>query len=115
MTEYQFDGFIYQYPALVDSWYDGDSCFVHMGVEPGLEVHGREVRVYGINAPELHAAGGAASLAYAQQLAPIGSRVTLTVSKREKYGRLLAQITLPNGDDFGTLMVAAGEAVVYLV
>jgi endonuclease YncB( thermonuclease family) len=115
MTEYQFPGYIYQYPAVIDTWYDGDSCFCHVGVEPGVEVHGREVRVYGMNAPELHSAGGTESLAYAEEIAPVGTRVTLTSSSRDKYGRLLATITLPDGSDFATRMIAAGQAVVYLV
>jgi endonuclease YncB( thermonuclease family) len=41
--------------------------------------------------------------------------VTLQTFKdsKEKYGRYLAKITLPDGSDFASAMVAAGHAVPY--
>lgn len=108
-----FTGFRYQWPAIIDGWHDGDTCIVHRGDQPGREVHGDHVRVEGINAPELHAAGGAESLAYAETLAPAGIAVVLTSSRPDKYGRLLCRITLPDGRDFSDLMLAAGQAAPY--
>jgi micrococcal nuclease len=36
-----------------------------------------------------------------------------TQGKRDKYGRLLAYITLPNGEDFGEVMIKGGYAYEY--
>lgn len=105
--------FIWQFPATIDAWYDGDTCYVHRIARPGVTIHGEHVRVEGINAPELHDAGGTASRDYARLLAPPGTKVTLVLSKQEKYGRLLAKIMLPNGEDFSISMIIAGQAVAY--
>lgn len=107
--------FIFEYPAIVDGWYDGDTCTVKRGCAPGVVLLGERVRVEGINAPELRNAGGTAARDYALQLAPPGTRVTLTSRHMDKYGRLLAKIMLPSGKDFSTEMIAAGHAVPFLV
>lgn len=104
--------FIYQFPATIDEWHDGDTCYVHRGTQPGVVIHGEHVRVEGINAPELKAAGGADARDYAGTLAPPGTPVTLVASREDKYGRLLARIILPDGSDFSGLMVVAGHAEV---
>lgn len=107
-------GFVYNFPAIIDAWHDGDTCYVHRGICPGVQMHGEHVRVQGINAPELSASGGYGSLNHAAELAPTGTLVTLTCSKQDKYGRLLAKITLPDGSDFGDHMIADGQAAPYL-
>lgn len=107
--------FVYTYPAVVDEWYDGDTPFVHRGTRPGEVLHGEHVRVQGINAPELHAAGGTEARDYAATICPVGTLVTLTATKVDKYGRLLAKITLPDGSDFSEMMVASGHAVPFMV
>jgi endonuclease YncB( thermonuclease family) len=114
VTEAARFAFVFRYPAEVDEWHDGDTCYVHLHIRPGLEIHGQHVRVEGINAPELHAAGGTASRDYAKQLVPPGTLVTLTATKEEKYGRLLAKVTLPDGRDFSELMVQAGQAIPFM-
>jgi endonuclease YncB( thermonuclease family) len=106
--------FVFQFPAEIDSWYDGDTCKVHRESQPGETIHGESLRVEGINAPELRDAGGAAARDYAASLAPPGSSVTLIATKKDKYGRFLARIILPTGDSLGDLMIAAGQAVPYL-
>jgi endonuclease YncB( thermonuclease family) len=106
--------FIFQFPAEIDSWYDGDSCTVHRQAKPGETIHGEKVRVHGINAPELHDAGGPEARDYAEGLAPPGSQVILVATKEDKYGRFLARIILPTGDSLGDMMIAAGQAVPYL-
>jgi endonuclease YncB( thermonuclease family) len=105
--------FVFQFPATVDEWHDGDTCYVHRQSLPGQTIHGEHVRVEGINAPELSQAGGAASRDYAMELAPAGTVVTLICSRPDKYGRLLARVVLPDGSDFSGLMIAAGQAVAY--
>jgi endonuclease YncB( thermonuclease family) len=108
------------YPAVVRDWHDGDTCHVDLDLGFSLEaraydLNGRPVlscRVWGINAPELGTDAGKASLAYAQALCPPGSPVTVFSHGWDKYGgRFDGAITLPNGEDFGTLMLAAGQAV----
>lgn len=103
--------FVFQFPATIDDWHDGDTCYVHRGARPGVVIHGEHVRVEGINAPELSAAGGADARKYAASLAPSGTQVVLVCSREEKYGRLLARIILPGGRDFSAEMLAAGQAV----
>jgi endonuclease YncB( thermonuclease family) len=73
-------------------------------------------RVFGINAPELSNPDGSgkAALAYAQQLCPPGTKVTVTSHGYDKYGgRFDGSLTLPDGSDFGQAMIAAGQAVPY--
>lgn len=107
-------GFTYVFPAVVDTWHDGDTPYVHRGSKPGEVIHGEHVRVQGINAPELSAAGGAEARDYAASLLPPGTLVTLTATKEDKYGRFLARITMPDGRDFSDVMIATGHAAPYL-
>lgn len=103
----QRPGFAWQFPAEADRCIDGDTVVCHVLWKPGDEAHGVDVRVDGINAIELRAKFGAEARDYAASLLPAGTPVTLTVTRREKYGRLLARITLPDGRDFGSLMLTA--------
>jgi endonuclease YncB( thermonuclease family) len=107
--------FIFRFPAVIDVWHDGDTCYVHRGAWPALSIHGEHVRVQGINAPELSTAGGPASRDYANSLAPPGTLVTLVATTVDKYGRFLARVILPSGADIGDLMIAAGQAIPYMV
>jgi len=106
--------FVFQFPATIDEWHDGDTCYVHRQSQPGETVHGEHVRVEGINAPELSHAGGAVSRDYAISIAPPGTEVTLVASKEDKYARSLAWVILPNGDSFADVMIRAGQAVPHL-
>lgn len=109
--------FNWVFPAAVDSVYDGDTIICHVLIHPGEggELHDTHVRVQGINAPELNTAAGVAAKAHAATLLPSGTQVMLTASKRDKYGRFLARITMPDGTDFSERMIADGKAVAYLV
>lgn len=104
--------FVFQFPAMIDAWHDGDTCTVQRGMQPGIVLLGETVRIEGINAPELaDKPAGQAALAYAKKLAPIGTKITLVSKRKDKYGRLLARITLPDGSDFSKRMFDAGHAV----
>ncbi len=103
---------LYHLPAIIDRVIDGDSMVVHLGVAPGLELHGIHVRVARINAPELKHAGGTAARDFAKTLLPEGTEVMLVSSQEDKYGRLLASIELPDGGDFAFKMLDAGHAAV---
>lgn len=98
-------GFVWQKPAVIDDWYDGDSAFCHVRVGPEDEQHRVEVRIEGINAVELRTTFGPEALAAARGFAPAGTQVMLVEHKREKFGRMLAKMILPDGSDFGTHML----------
>lgn len=109
------------YPAVVRDWHDGDTCgmdidlgFDHTIVTIGIDGTRRlSCRVYGMNAPELATPEGPPSRDYALQLCPVGTHVLVTSHGWDKYGgRFDGTITLPNGSDFATMMIAAGQAVV---
>ena len=104
---------MYDYASTVVRVVDGDS--VHLNADLGfyIELHDRSVRIAHIDAPELSTDAGKAAKTYAQELLPVGSRVTLYSHELDKYGRVLGTITLADGRDFGTVMLEAGQAVPY--
>ena len=101
--------------AVVVRVLDGDSLRVILA---GQEV---VVRVSGIDSPETARAKcererqlGLLAKAKAMELLPVGTRLELIrVATRDRYGRVLAHITLPSGEDFGRLMLQRGLAVAY--
>jgi endonuclease YncB( thermonuclease family) len=71
-------------------------------------------RVHAINAPELDTQAGKDALAYAQTLLLPGDECLVLSWGWDKYGgRFDGSITLPDGSDFGALMVDSGHAVAY--
>jgi len=103
--------YVFTMPGVVDRVIDGDSVVVHVGIMPGIEMHGIHVRLQGINAPELRNAGGPAARDHLMTLLPIETVITLVSSQEDKYGRLLARIVLPDGSDVSSLMLSSGNAV----
>lgn len=108
------------YPAVVADWHDGDTCHANLDLGFAVYLYGHDLdakpvlscRIYGINAPELSTDAGKAALAYALQLCPPGTRVTIVSHGFDKYGgRFDGTITLPDGTDFAALMLASGHAV----
>jgi endonuclease YncB( thermonuclease family) len=109
-------GFIWTIPGEVDRVHDGDSVICHLMVHPneGGEAHGVNVRLEGINAPELNTAAGVVARDFLAALLPSGTQVTLVAHRREKYGRFLARMIDPDGNDISGLLLTAGHAVPYL-
>ena len=69
-------------------------------------------RIMGINAPELKTASGKKAAVFAQGLLPVGTLVRVVSFGWDKYGgRFDGSITLPDGRDFGTVMLSTGHAV----
>ncbi len=114
---------MYEYQARVVEVIDGDT--VKADIDLGFSITRRDsLRLLGINAPELHAADkapGLAAKAYLQKLVE-GATVTVRTHKddTEKYGRLLAEIFLPQQKggagappSVNSMMVAGGFAVLY--
>lgn len=101
-------GFVWMAPAIVDYAQDGDSVISHVMWQPGLEAHGENVRVEGINAIELNRPFGAEARGALHAMLPPGTRYTLLSRKREKYGRPMGRIIrLSDGLDVGQAMLLA--------
>jgi endonuclease YncB( thermonuclease family) len=118
------------YKGLVREVHDGDTVsvdldlgFGHVILSKDWDGHpwlscrvARDLRpegaFVGINAPELATQAGREALAYAQTLLKPGDRVTVMSLGWDKYGgRFDGTIALPDGRDFGSLMVDSGHAV----
>lgn len=99
--------FVWQFPATVDRIVDGDTVVAHVHFTAEDERHGVNIRIEGINALELSERFGGEAKAKAESLLPVGTEVILVHRRREKYGRLLAKVTLPDGTDFSDHMLAA--------
>lgn len=104
---------IWSIPAIVVRVVDGDTVVVHMEIMPGFVLHEAHVRVQGINAPEMNTVAGKAAKIAAEVFLPVNSVIMLSMEDTDKYGRMLGKITLVDGQSFGDLMIASGNAVVY--
>ena len=113
---------LYNYVCKVLKWLDGDTLEVE--IDMGFEVYARKkVRVYGINAREVHSKDpneksmGIKATLFAQSIAPVSGYVLIKSHKankeQEKFGRWLADIRLADGRDFATVMKDQGYAVPY--
>lgn len=102
-------GFVWMYPGQVVRVIDGDTveCRVQFSPMETHDVHGLAVRVEGINALEQSAKFGSEATAFARTLLPAGMKVMIVSRKREKYGRFLARLTLPDGSDYSEHMLTA--------
>jgi endonuclease YncB( thermonuclease family) len=100
------------YPAVVLSEHDGDTQALQLdlGFNIGFKC---SCRTWRINAPELNTDEGKAALAYALEICPVGTNVSVLSHGWDKYHRFDGQMTLPDGSDFATRMLDAGHAVVY--
>jgi len=67
------------------------------------------VRLQGIDAPEKRQAFGQRAKQFAASLA-FGNTVTVHVTGRDRYARLLAEVTLPDGRSLNQELVRAGFA-----
>lgn len=108
--------FVWQYPAIIDRVIDGDTVVAHVQISAEEDRHGVSIRVEGINALELSEQFGGEARDYAASLLPIGTPVILVHHKREKFGRFLCRIVLPDGSDFSTLMLSklASDGITHL-
>lgn len=101
-------GFTWSFPARVIRWIDGDSVYVDIARTAREEIHGEELRLDGINAVEIKTAFGKEAKAFMEKLAPVGSMVMLIErNHKEKYGRELSRIVLPDGRDLCSEILTA--------
>lgn len=99
--------FIWNYPAIVDRIVDGDTLECHVQFSALEETHGVNIRIEGINAVELRTPFGKEARDFAASVAPTGTAVTLVHRRKDKYGRLLAHVILPDASEFGAHMLTA--------
>ena len=99
-------------PGVVVYVHDGDTVTLDLDLGWYL-TYRQHVRVAHINAPELATPEGKLSAAFASQLLPPGTIVALSSIGLDKYGRSLGEILLPDGRDFGTIMLSMNFAVPY--
>lgn len=111
---------LHVHPCVIVRWMDGDSATLDVDLD--FRITFRQIlRVYGINAPELHSPdpivrkAAKDALDYAKLLAPEGGKYLIKSYKdfTDKFGRWLASIMLANGNDFAAEMISAGHAVEY--
>jgi micrococcal nuclease len=105
---------MFEYCAIIRSVYDGDTLRADIDLGFGIWQMNQPIRIYGIDTPELSSSEGRMARDYAKALLE-GKTVVMTTlkDKKEKYGRYLAKIAMPNGEDYATLMIALGLAVPY--
>lgn len=118
-----YPGRIVEAPLYTNGWHDGDTCLVDLDLGFAFYLNALDwdghrrisCRIFGINAPELKDPGGNEAADFARSLAPAGTRVTVISHDWDKYGgRFDGQITLPDGRDFASVMIASGHAVAYV-
>lgn len=106
------------YRAIVSSIHDGDTLSVLVDTGFGLMTE-VDIRVYGIQAPELHGAdkaAGNAALAFIKTLISEGTSVRITTllattgEQQRTFTRFVAQVEFDGGKDLATLMVGSGHA-----
>jgi micrococcal nuclease len=110
---------LFHYQAIVTNVYDGDTCTVDIDLGLSTWVRGEKIRLYRINAPELRGTErpkGLISRDFLREQID-GKKIIIQTIKdrREKYGRYLAEIWLPNGKEdpinVNDLLVAKGFAI----
>ena len=100
------------YSVVVTSLRDGDTFEIRDAVS-GLTA----IRIENIDTPEIRTAScnrekllGREAKGYARALME-GQTVLVTTTGRKSYDRVVARVTLPDGRDFGRVMIEAGYAV----
>lgn len=108
-------------PGFVLNVVDGDTIRVRADLGWNVQ-YDTLVRIDKINAPEVSTPAGKESRAYLAALLPVGAPITVVSKKllgsREKYGRVLADVTFTPpvaqrdvAGDVATAMLASGHAV----
>jgi endonuclease YncB( thermonuclease family) len=89
---------------------DGDTFKVF--VDLGFQIFTRlNVRVHGINCPELSEKWGISARDFTAMLLKPGEIVTLDSKRLDLHGRAEAIVTLPDGRDLSKVLLEAGHAV----
>jgi micrococcal nuclease len=114
---------LYHYNARCTANHDGDTVTVDIDLGMNLVQRGVNIRLCGINAPEIRGitkVAGQAATKYLSDLI-LGKDIVIETikDKQEKFGRLLARVYVLGTDgcwiDVCAAMVAAGHAVPFMV
>lgn len=113
------------YAGQVVEVHDGDTIYINLSVDydPGFDLRIKaiifaRVRVMGINSPELSTPEGKRAAAFAKEILPVGTLVSVKSFKWDKFGgRVDGEIKY--GPDyslsFAQTMIASGHAKEYHV
>lgn len=109
---------LYNYDGTITRIIDGDTCEISIDLGLDIELKNQKLRLYGINAPEMRGTTKAKAIAARDYLAALvlNKKVLIIThrDRREKYGRYLAEIWLPDSDkSVNQQMVEASHAVKY--
>lgn len=109
---------LFTYRACVVSIYDGDTIRVNIDLGFNTWIMNVPIRLAGLDAPEvrgLERAEGLLAREWLLAMIPIGSGIFIKTDKdsREKFGRYLATIHLPDGADVNQRMINEGFAIPY--
>ena len=109
---------MFHYKARVVKIVDGDT--IDVDIDLGFGITKRErVRVFGIDAPELHVkaealAGIQAKALVVDWVAKYSNVELRTVKDNDKYGRYLAEVWHPEGGSLADALLRAGLASPYV-
>ena len=117
--EFHLSKEMYKYEATVRRWVDGDTVDVDIDLGFGLIFHNQRLRLYGIDAYESRTRDldekekGLAAKAFVNEMAPVGSKITIVTYKEGKYGRILAEVFLDDYTNLNMLLTEKGHAERY--
>ncbi len=112
---------MYEYLAVLrapEDIHDGDSCRLSVDVGFGIWLERLDVRLLGIDCPELGRPDGLGERARDFVIAWFGGHagpyvVRTAKDRTEKYGRMLATVTAPDGAELAADLLAADLAKPY--
>ena len=110
---------MYKYQATIKRWVDGDTVDVDIDLGFGLVYSNQRLRLYGIDAWESRTRDldekekGLAAKAFVNEMAPVGTQVTIITYKEGKYGRILAEVFLDEDTNLNKLLTEKGHAERY--
>ena len=111
--------FKYRYNATCTAVHDGDTITVDIDLGFDMQLSNMKIRMYGINAPELKDPTKAAGIASRDYLISRikGQQIVVETirDKKEKYGRYLAKVFLPDGSDINKEMIDKLFAIKFMV
>ena len=117
--EFHLSKEMYKYEATIRRWVDGDTVDVDIDLGFGIIFHNQRVRLYGIDAYESRTrdleekSKGLAAKEFVNEMAPVGSKVTLITYKEGKYGRILGEIFIDGDTNLNKVLTEKGHAVRY--
>ncbi len=106
----------YMYPAKVVRIIDGDTIVVDIHIGLKHVILKEQIRLYGINTPEMRDQAGKDVKKLVVDMIPPGSMITLETikDKRGKYGRVLGIIYLLDGTQLNLWLLNNGHAIPFM-